>query len=147
MIVPILTHPDTRLKETSVAVEAVDDGVRELVQTMFDTLYHSGGIGLAAPQIGVLRRVIVLDLGRDGARRPYACINPEIVKSRGEVASNEGCLSIPGQRLGVPRAKSVDVRFLDEHGRPQRVRADGLMAACFQHEIDHLNGRLLNDPR
>lgn len=147
MIRPILTHPDPRLRETAVPVATVDDDVRTLLADLFDTLYDSGGIGLAATQVGVARRIVVIDLGSPGHRQPYACINPTILKAKGAVRSQEGCLSVPGQTTTVPRAKSVEVSFLDAQGRPCKLRAQGLLAACFQHEIDHLDGRLLIDPR
>ncbi len=149
----ILIHPDPRLKKVADAVPEVDDATRSLVRDMFDTMYDAPGIGLAAPQIGVLKRVLVMDCaGRgesgeeDEKPDPIAMINPEIVWASEETATGqEGCLSIPDLFDDVTRHTEVTVQWLDEKGAEQERRLSGIRAICVQHEIDHLNGKLFID--
>lgn len=125
---------------------AVDGRIRDLVRDMFETMYSASGIGLAAPQVGVGRRVIVVDVSpAEKEIAPVALINPVIVEREGMVEGTEGCLSIPGVEGIVPRAESVLVRALDPQGQPVEMRAEGLLSRALQHEIDHLDGILFID--
>lgn len=133
------------LRERAAEVEAVDDDVRRLVRDMFDTMYAANGQGLAAPQVGVSRRIIVLDVPKSDAP-PYALVNPRIVERSEETArAEEGCLSIPGVSDVVERPAKVVVEALDAEGAPVRIEAAGELARCLQHEIDHLDGILYID--
>jgi len=146
MVREILIWPDPRLKEKAVPVDAVDAGVRALIDDMFETMYAADGVGLAAPQIGVLQRIVVVDTsGSDEDVAPFAMINPEIVETEGAIRYREGCLSVPGEAEEVKRAARVRVRFLDRDGNPVEMEATGLTAVCIQHECDHLNGVLFVD--
>lgn len=150
---PIIVAPDPRLKSMAEPVAAVDDGVRALMDDMLETMYDAGGIGLAAPQVGVLRRVIVLDVarrnggdGKDVQSEPMALANPEVVWESGDVAvREEGCLSLPEQYAEVERPVSIRVTYLDRDNNPREAEADALLATCIQHEIDHLDGLLFVD--
>ena len=151
-ILPIVEVPDPRLRQNPKPVEEVDDEVRALVADMFETMYDAPGIGLAAIQVGVPKRILVIDLqepkeeGGDPVKDPRVFINPEIVTaSDQEVPYNEGCLSIPDQYAEVDRPDRITARWLDEHGRPHEEEIDGLLAVCLQHEMDHLNGVLFID--
>ena len=151
-ILPIIEIPDPRLRAISAPVEAVDDEVRTLVADMFDTMYAAPGIGLAAIQVAVPRRVVVIDLqepeveGGEGVRRPRAFINPEIVWASDTPRSyNEGCLSIPEQYGEVVRPDRVRARWLDLDGAVREEEFGGLMSVCLQHEIDHTDGILFID--
>lgn len=140
-ILPLVTAPDSRLKIRSFPVEKVDDALRSFMDDMVETMYHEEGIGLAAVQVGVHKRVLVMDLQENGERNPIFIVNPEIIKSSEEISSyQEGCLSFPGQRAEVFRPATVKVKYLDYHGKEQILEAEGLLATCVQHEIDHLNG-------
>jgi peptide deformylase len=143
----ILTVPDPRLKQKAAAVEAVDDGVRALLDDMLETMYEASGIGLAATQIGVPQRVVVMDLGqREGEKEPRFFVNPEVVWASEETAPyEEGCLSVPEYYDAVERPVRVRVRYLDYDGKAVEEEAEGLFAVCFQHELDHLNGVLFID--
>ncbi len=141
---PILHFPDPRLRTLCKPVEQVDDDLRALIDDMFDTMYDAPGIGLAAPQVGDFRRVIVVDISEEG-NAPLALINPEIIGSEGAEISEEGCLSVPGAYEKVERAEQIRVKALDKHGEPFELEAHGLEAVCIQHEIDHLNGKLFVD--
>ena len=143
----ILTVPDPRLKQVAVPVAAVTDETRALMDDMLATMYAAPGIGLAATQIGVMQRVVVMDLAREGEERaPRFFVNPEILWSSEETAPyQEGCLSIPEVYDEVVRPARVRVRYLDRDGATVEEEADGLYAVCFQHEVDHLNGRLFID--
>lgn len=141
----LVIAPDPILKKPSEKVEVVDDSIRTLMNDMLDTMYQSGGIGLAAVQVGVHKRVIVIDTEwRDEdetSRKPLKLVNAEVVKDSGdEHTYKEGCLSFPDQYSEVIRPGSVTVKYLDENGKPQELVADGLLATCVQHEIDHTNG-------
>lgn len=144
----ILYHPDPRLKKSCEIVTEVDDDVRALMSDMLETMYDAPGIGLAAPQIGVLRRVIVMDCakGEDDEPQPYCMVNPEVTWSSDEVSVyEEGCLSIPEEFSDVERPAAVRVRYLDENGTQHEIDCEGLLATCVQHEIDHINGKLFID--
>jgi peptide deformylase len=145
---PILIHPDPRLKKVCPTVDEITDDLRKLAQDMLETMYDAPGIGLAAPQVGVLTRLIVLDCvkGENEAPRPMAMINPEVVASSEEMNTyEEGCLSIPDQYAEVTRPAEVEVRWIDPEGTEHREGFGGLWATCVQHEIDHLNGKLFID--
>ncbi|MCA0250027.1 MAG: peptide deformylase [Proteobacteria bacterium] len=146
-LLPILTAPDPRLKKKSLPVETVDDGVRQLMDDMLETMYDAPGIGLAAPQVGVLKRVVVLDIEREDTKTgPLFMANPEIVDASDEDASyEEGCLSVPEHYSDVVRPAKVTVRYLDRDGKTQEISAEGLLSTCLQHEIDHLDGILFID--
>lgn len=144
---PILIAPNRMLKTRARPVGPDDaETVRRLVPRMFATMYRAPGIGLAAPQVGVGLRLAVVDLMPDNARAPVVLINPEVVTASSEVATREeGCLSLPNQYADVTRPARVTVRYHDEAGRRQQIEADGLLAVCLQHEIDHLDGVLFVD--
>jgi peptide deformylase len=146
-LLPILVAPDPRLKKKAKPVAAVDDGVRRLMADMMETMYAAPGIGLAAPQVGVLKRVVVLDATREGEPpRPLKMANPEVTwVSDDDNAYEEGCLSLPEHYAEVVRPRAVKVRYLDETGAERLLEADGLLATCVQHEIDHLDGVLFVD--
>lgn len=146
MLRQILTYPDPFLLRKAAPVIRVDDRIRELVRDMFETMYAASGVGLAAPQVGVGKRVIIVDVSPvDKEIPPVALVNPEIVERQGLVEGTEGCLSVPGVEGVVPRAESVLVRALDTQGQPVKIRAEGLLARALQHEIDHLDGVLFID--
>ena len=146
MIRPILIHPDPRLKKPCDAVAVFDGDLRKLVEDMFDTMYDAPGIGLAAPQIGVMSRVLVMDCIKDGPPRPMVLINPRIVWSSEDLSSyEEGCLSIPDQYAEVRRPAEVRVAWQALDGSDQEEQFAGLWSTCVQHEIDHLNGKLFID--
>ncbi|MFG1297500.1 peptide deformylase [Xanthobacter variabilis] len=144
---PILIIPDHKLRTTSEAVGKIDSEIRKLVEDMFETMYDAPGIGLAAIQVGVQKRVITIDVAREGEdKKPVALINPEIIAESEETSVySEGCLSIPDYYEEVERPARVAVRFQDINGAVREVEADGLFATCVQHEIDHLNGVLFID--
>lgn len=146
-LLPILIAPDPRLKKTSTPVKAVDAEIRKLMDDMLETMYQAPGIGLAAPQVGVLKRVIVLDLAREGeAPQPLRLANPEIIwVSDDDAVYNEGCLSVPEHYADVARPASCRVKYLDHENKAREIEADGLLATCLQHEIDHLDGVLFID--
>lgn len=143
----IIVIPDPRLKQPSAPVEAVTDEIRQLADDMLETMYDAPGIGLAAVQIGVMKRILVLDVSREGEdKRPMVFINPQIVWSSEETSIyEEGCLSIPEYYEEVERPARVRVRYVDLDGKAQEIEADGLLATCLQHEIDHLDGILFLD--
>lgn len=146
-ILPIITAPDPFLKKVSQPVEQVDDAVRKLMDDMVETMYAAPGIGLAAIQVGVAKRILVIDVAPDGEpRAPQFFVNPEIIWESEEYTSyNEGCLSLPDQYADVDRPAEVKVKYLDYHGNPQETHATGLLATCLQHEMDHLEGVLFVD--
>jgi len=144
----ILIHPDPRLKKVCAPVPDLSDGLRALADDMLETMYDAPGIGLAAPQVGVLDRLIVLDcVKEEGASpQPTVMFNPEVVASSDETnVYDEGCLSIPEQYAEVTRPAEVEVAWIDRDGNPQQQVFDKLWATCVQHEIDHLNGKLFID--
>lgn len=143
----IVTIPDPILRKVALPVERVDAELRRLADEMLETMYEAPGIGLAAPQVGVSRRLIVLDVSeKDAARSPLVMINPEIVSLGDERrVYEEGCLSIPDVKVDIERPATVTVRYLDREGAARQVAANGLLATAIQHEIDHLDGRLIID--
>lgn len=143
-ILHILKYPDPRLRTRASAVERVDDDLRRLVDDMFETMYEAPGIGLAATQVDVHKRVVVMDVS-DNHDQPLVFINPEIIACDGSTESEEGCLSVPGIYDSVERAESVTVRALDREGEAFELQATGLLAVCIQHELDHLEGKVFVD--
>ncbi len=143
-LLEILEFPDERLRKRARPVERVDDTIRKLVDDMLETMYEAPGVGLAATQVNVHRRVIVIDVS-ENKDRPLCLINPEILAREGEEEQEEGCLSVPGVFEKVRRAEKIKVRALDRNGEPFELEADGLLAVCIQHEIDHLDGKLFVD--
>jgi len=144
---PILTAPDPRLQAVSLDVEKVDDEIRALVDDMIDSMYAAEGIGLAAIQISVAKSILVIDIDqKDGAKNPQAYINPKITWASEETAVyEEGCLSVPEIWDDVERPARIKAEYLDRDGKKHEIEADGLMATCLQHEMDHLNGVLIFD--
>ena len=140
----ILEFPDPRLRTKASPVETVDDELRKLISDMFETMYAAPGIGLAATQVDVHRRLLVADVSPDKSD-PHVLINPEIIEKDGVTATDEGCLSVPGYYEEVQRAEQIRVRFLDRNGEQQEMEAQGLLAVCIQHEMDHLEGKLFVD--
>ncbi|HAF41989.1 MAG TPA: peptide deformylase [Sphingobium sp.] len=153
-ILPILEAPDPRLRTISTPVEAIDDDLQRLIDDMFETMYDAPGIGLAAIQVGVPKRVLVMDLqepesdeeGAPPVRKPMVFINPEILKGSDELSVyNEGCLSVPDQYAEVERPATIRASWMDREGRIHEEQLDGLLATCLQHEMDHLEGILFID--
>ena len=144
---PIIIAPDPVLKAKAKPVENIDGGIVRLMDDMLETMYRAPGIGLAAPQIGILQRVIVVDVAdKDEKPQPFAMANPEILwKSDETSVHNEGCLSLPDHYADVTRPKQVRLRYIDRDGEVRELDADNLLATCVQHEIDHLNGVLFID--
>src|SRR3982750_378243 len=144
---PILTAPDPRLKAVSKDVDKVDDALRRLIDDMLDSMYEADGIGLAAIQIGVPKRVIVMDLDqKDGNNKPQAYINPKITWHSEEMTTfEEGCLSVPEMYEEVERPARIKAEYLDKDGVKHEIEADGMLATCLQHEMDHLEGILFID--
>ena len=140
----ILEFPDPRLRTRAAEVKTVDDGLRKLIDDMLDTMYDAPGIGLAATQVDVHQRLLVVDVSVDKSE-PNALINPVIVEKDGVTVTEEGCLSVPGYYEEVERAEHIRVRFLDRNGGEQEMEAEGLLAVCIQHEMDHLDGKLFVD--
>ena len=143
----ILTIPDPLLRKVSEPVTSVNTEVKNLMDDMLETMYAAPGIGLAAVQVGVLKRIIVIDLSKNGQKKtPLFIVNPQITfKSEEIISYEEGCLSIPNQFAEVKRPNSCKVNFLDYNGKKREINADGLLATCIQHEVDHLNGVLFID--
>lgn len=144
-ILDILVYPDPRLREVAAPVAQVDDDIRRLADDMLETMYDAEGIGLAATQVGINLRVVVMDLAKEGEHQPLVLINPEILEAEGAAMGQEGCLSIPGFYEDVERAERIRFRALDREGQPWEQDAEGLMAVCIQHEVDHLDGKLFVD--
>ena len=145
-VLRIYHYPEPVLKQKAAPVKVFDDALRQLAADMAETMYAAPGVGLAAPQVGVSRRLIVLDCTpKDEPRRILTAVNPEIVSREGEVCEEEGCLSVPEYYAKVTRSAKVRVGFFDLHGERREMEADGLWAICFQHEIDHLDGILFVD--
>jgi len=140
----ILEYPDPRLRTVAQPVDAVDDALRRLIDDMLETMYASKGVGLAATQVNVHRRLLVLDVS-DGQDQPTVLVNPEIVAREEVGTTQEGCLSVPGIFDDVERAQRIRVRALDRNGEQFEMDAEGLLAVCVQHEMDHLDGKLFVD--
>jgi peptide deformylase len=143
-LLPILEFPDPRLRTRAAPVAEVDASLRRLIDDMFETMYAAPGIGLAATQVNVHKRVLVVDVSEDRSA-PLALINPEIIAREGIEETEEGCLSVPGVYDKVTRAERIRVRTLDRSGKQVEIDADGLLAVCIQHEMDHLEGKLFVD--
>lgn len=143
-LLPILRFPDPRLKKVAAKVVTVDDSIRKLAADMAETMYEAPGIGLAATQVDVHKRVVVIDVSEE-KNDLRVLINPELVQLDGSAIGEEGCLSVPGIYDKVERAERVRVKYLDEKGQPRTLDADGLLAVCIQHEIDHLDGKVFVD--
>ena len=140
----ILRFPDERLRKIAQPVEQVDDGIRQLIDDMFETMYEAPGIGLAATQVNVHQRVVVIDISVE-KDQPLALVNPEIIAKDGVEQREEGCLSVPGIYETVERADHIRLKALDRDGNEFEMEADDLLAVCIQHELDHLNGKLFVD--
>ena len=143
----IIAIPDPILRKVSAPIEGVDDAVRKLADGMLEAMYEAPGIGLAAPQVGISRRLIVLDVSeKDAEKKPLVMVNPRILTLSDERRIyEEGCLSIPDVKVEIERPAAVTVRYLDRDGREQEMAAEGLLATVIQHEVDHLDGRLIID--
>ena len=140
----ILEFPDPRLRKRAAPVEVVDDTLQQLIDDMFETMYEAPGIGLAATQVDVHRRLLVADVSQE-KDKPHVLINPEILEQDGSAITEEGCLSVPGYYEAVERAEHILVRYLDRDGNEQERAFEGLLAVCVQHEMDHLEGKLFVD--
>ena len=143
-LLPILRFPDPRLRKVAAPVTNIDDSIRRLAADMAETMYEAPGIGLAATQVDVHQRLIVIDVS-ETKNELLVLINPEVVADEGEQVGEEGCLSVPGIFDKVERAERVTVRYLDLEGKAQTLEADGLLAVCIQHEMDHLQGKVFVD--
>lgn len=143
-ILTILEFPDERLRKKAKPVESVDAKTRQLVDDMLETMYAAPGIGLAATQVNIQKRILVLDISEE-KNDPLALINPEILSKEGQEESDEGCLSVPGVFEKVKRAEKIRIKALDRDGNSFEIDADGLLAVCIQHEMDHLEGKLFVD--
>jgi len=143
----ILTEPNKILREKSLTVKVVDEDLQKLMDDMLETMYAAPGIGLAAIQVGVPKRIIVLDIApKDKPKNPMYFVNPEIItKSENSSTYEEGCLSVPGQFAEINRPDKCHIKYLDYYGQPKEIKADGMLATCIQHEIDHLEGILFID--
>jgi peptide deformylase len=146
-VLPIITAPDPRLKRIAEPVKKVDAEVRRLMDDMLETMYKAPGIGLAAPQVGELKRVIVVDIAREEEEpQPFRMANPELIwVSEEDAVYNEGCLSLPEHYADVTRPAAIKVRYIDHENEIRELEADGLLATCIQHEMDHLEGILFVD--
>lgn len=144
---PILVAPDPRLKRVAEPVSALDDEIQALIDDLFETMYAAPGVGLAAPQVDVHKRVLVMDIAeKDDESKPFVMVNPEILeRSDSEAVYEEGCLSVPGYYAEVSRPDKVRVRYLDRDGADREIAAEGFLATCLQHEMDHLDGILFVD--
>ncbi|MGF1888242.1 peptide deformylase [Photobacterium profundum] len=143
-LLQVLTFPDERLRTIAKPVEAITPEIQNIVDDMLETMYDEEGIGLAATQVDIHQRIVVIDISEE-RDQPMVLINPEITDKRGEDGIEEGCLSVPGSRALVPRAAEVSVKALDRDGNPLSFEADDLLAICVQHELDHLAGKLFVD--
>jgi len=146
-LLQILTEPNRTLREKSSVVEKVDSSIQKLMDDMLETMYAAPGIGLAAIQVGVPKRIIVMDIARkDEPKKPMFFVNPEIiVTSKSNSVYEEGCLSVPGQFAEIERPESCHIKYLDYYGQAKEVKAEGMLATCIQHEMDHLEGILFID--
>ncbi|MFG0832849.1 peptide deformylase [Aeromonas bivalvium] len=143
-ILDVLRFPDERLRTVAAPVETITPELQQIVDDMFDTMYAEEGIGLAATQVDIHQRIIVIDVS-DDREDPLVLINPEVIAQSGSTGIEEGCLSVPGSRALVPRAEWIKIRALDRNGQPFELEADDLLAICIQHEMDHLVGKLFVD--
>lgn len=143
-VLQVLHYPDERLRTVAAPVKEVNAEIQQIVDDMFETMYAEEGIGLAATQVNIHQRIIVIDVSENNSQR-LVLINPELLEKSGETGIEEGCLSVPEQRALVPRAEFVKVRALDREGNSFELATDGLLAICIQHEMDHLQGKLFVD--
>lgn len=142
----IVCYPDPILRKETALIEDIDDEIKTLAEDMLETMYENKGIGLAGPQIGILKKIVTVDIsGPEKRENPMVLINPEIYEKQGEAEGEEGCLSLPGFRCNVKRAQKIKVRFLDINGKEHDISAHELLSVCIQHEVDHLSGRLIID--
>ena len=145
-LLQILHHPDPRLREKAKPVERFDAALQRLIDDMFETMYAAPGVGLAATQVGIAQRVAVMDCSaEEDKREPIVAINPEVLEPTEPEEVEEGCLSVPGVRDKLKRYRRVKLKAQDRNGKPYEISADGLLAQCIQHEVDHLNGKLYID--
>lgn len=144
MLLKVLTYPNPKLREVAQRVDIFDDALRHTIQQLFHTMYHEDGVGLAATQVGIPLRILVMDTGL-GEKQPLCLINPEIIRKEGQVQREEGCLSLPGISVKITRSETLTVQYHDEMGQMHTLEADGTTAHCIQHENDHLNGILSID--
>ena len=140
----VLRFPDERLRKIATPIEKITSDLEHIIEDMFESMYLEEGIGLAATQVNIHKRLVVVDTS-ENRDQPMVFINPELLEKRGETGIEEGCLSVPECRAFVPRAEWIKVRALDRHGEPFEIEADGLLAICLQHEMDHLVGKLFVD--
>ena len=143
-ILKILEFPDPKLRITASPIDTVNDELQKTIDDMFETMYAAPGIGLAATQVDIHKRLLVTDITAE-KNQPFVMINPEVIKKEGNVNSNEGCLSIPGYQDDVERYETISIKYLDRRGVSREEELNGLLAICVQHEIDHLNGKLFID--
>lgn len=143
-LLEVLHYPDERLRTVAKPVTEVTDDIRRIIDDMFETMYAEEGVGLAATQVNIHQRIVVMDVSAE-RNQPIALVNPNIVKADGEHLGDEGCLSVPGTYAPVERAENVTVEALDRDGNPFSLDAEGLLAVCIQHELDHLKGKLFID--
>ncbi|TLY48621.1 MAG: peptide deformylase [Gammaproteobacteria bacterium] len=143
-IYPIIQLPDERLRAVTAPITSFDEALQKLIDDMFETMYAAKGIGLAAPQIAISKKLAVIDVSNNKSKT-WCLINPIIVERKGEALMEEGCLSLPGVYDKAPRALWVKLQALDRHGKPYEIEAEDLLAHCIQHEVDHLNGTLFLD--
>ncbi|MFM4724825.1 peptide deformylase [Aeromonas veronii] len=143
-ILDVLRFPDERLRTVAAPVETFTPELQQIVDDMFETMYAEEGIGLAATQVDIHQRIIVIDVS-ENREDPLVLINPEVISQCGNTGIEEGCLSVPGSRALVPRAEQIKIRALDRHGKPFELETDDLLAICIQHEMDHLMGKLFVD--
>ena len=143
-IYPIIQLPDERLRAVTAPITSFDEALQKLIDDMFETMYAAKGIGLAAPQIAISKKLAVIDVSNNKSKT-WCLINPVIVERKGEALMEEGCLSVPGVYDKAPRALWVKLQALDRHGKPYEIEAEDLLAHCIQHEVDHLNGTLFLD--
>jgi peptide deformylase len=143
-IYPIIQLPDVRLRAPTTPITVFDEALQQLIDDMFETMYAAKGIGLAAPQIAISKKLAVIDVSNNKSKT-WCLINPVIVETKGEALMEEGCLSVPGIYDKAPRALWVKLQALDRHGKPYEIEAEDLLAHCIQHEVDHLNGTLFLD--
>ena len=142
----ILIEPDPILRKKCKPLENVDDDVRKLMNDMLETMYKAPGIGLAAIQVGILKRIVVIDISKEEEKNPLFLANPEIIyKSKNTSVYEEGCLSLPGQFAEIERPAECHIKYIDYNGKEKKLETKGLLATCIQHEIDHLNGILFID--
>lgn len=143
-LLPVLKFPDERLRTVAKPVTEVDDSIRKIIDDMFDTMRHEQGVGLAATQVDIHQRIVVMDVSDEGDE-PLVLINPEITEKHGSMINQEGCLSVPTCYADVERAERIKFTALDRDGNPYEKEAEGLLAICVQHELDHLKGKLFVD--